>query len=189
MKGGVCLGDRTSGIGGTVAKMTEPWRTSPLIELLAASFEQKAVLANLLELYCHDFSEWTDVQIQTDGRFGYKHLDLYWLEPDRHPFLIHADGSLAGFVLVRKTEDSVWDMAEFFVLRGHRRIGVGMAAAQLAFQQFPGKWQVRVMDANRDARQFWERTIRSFSKVEIDLSRTTLDGVVWTIFSFNSPQT
>jgi predicted acetyltransferase len=162
-------------------------RSDPHVQLLPAAFEQKGVLANLLELYCHDFSAWAEVQISPDGRFGYKHLDLYWTEPDRHPFLIHADGRLAGFVLVGKTEDSVWDMAEFFVLRGYRRRGVGMAAAWLALQRFPGKWQVRVMDANRDARAFWEHSIRKFGADCLDARRDIRSGVEWTVFSFNSP--
>jgi predicted acetyltransferase len=167
--------------------MAEPARPVSGIELLPVSFEEKAVVANLLELYCHDFSEWADVQIQPDGRFGYKHLDLYWTEPGRHPFLIHADGSLAGFVLVQKTQDSIWDMAEFFVLRGYRRRSVGTAAVRLAFRHLPGKWQVRVMDANQNALTFWESAIRSIGANGINVTQTAMDGVNWTVFSFNSP--
>ena len=45
-------------------------------------------MANLLELYAHDFSEFHNVEIGEDGKFGYQALPLYWSEPDRHPFLI-----------------------------------------------------------------------------------------------------
>jgi predicted acetyltransferase len=87
---------------------------------------------------------------------------------------------------VRKTEDAVWDMAEFFVLRGLRRRGIGARAAQLAFQQFPGMWRVRVMKANRDARNFWERTIRGIGPDGIEAGQATQNGAEWTVFSFSS---
>ena len=41
---------------------------------------QELVLANLLELYAHDFSEFHDLELGMDGRFGYSHLPLYWSE-------------------------------------------------------------------------------------------------------------
>ena len=34
----------------------------------------------MLELYAHDFSEFIDLKLGADGRFGYKHLYLYWKE-------------------------------------------------------------------------------------------------------------
>src|SRR5271170_6730931 len=107
---------------------------SPRVELLEATSEHEPILANLLELYMHDFSEFLDLDIGEDGRFGYPSLPLYWSESGRHPFLIRADGKPAGFALVKNVpgvsgSGAVWDMAEFFVLRGYRRRGVGKLAA------------------------------------------------------------
>src|SRR5450631_1295289 len=105
-----------------------------LIEVIPATPEQEPILVNLLQLYIHDFSEFLDVEVGPDGRFGYPDLPLYWREPDRHPFLVHADGKLAGFALVKKAPaasdaEMVWDLAEFFVLRTYRRQRVGLEAA------------------------------------------------------------
>src|SRR5579859_7388702 len=96
-----------------------------LPETLRATQEEMPVIANLFELYAHDFSEFHSVEPGADGRFGYPDLPLYWSEPGRHPFLIWVGGKLAGFVLVQRISQSsgsnaVWDMAEFFVLRAHR---------------------------------------------------------------------
>src|ERR1035437_763051 len=66
------------------------------IEVLPATPEQKPVVANLLELYAHDFSDFQDLELGPDGRLGYRDLDLYWSEPGHHPFLIKVDGKLAG---------------------------------------------------------------------------------------------
>jgi hypothetical protein len=72
------------------------------IELIAAMSEQEPILANLLELYAYDFSEFHDLEIGLDGRFGYARLLLYWIEPDRHPFLVRINGKWAGLALVKK---------------------------------------------------------------------------------------
>jgi len=67
---------------------------SPRVEVIPATPEQATILANLFELYAHDFSEFHSLEIGEDGRFGYTSLPLYWSEPGRHPFLIRMDGKL-----------------------------------------------------------------------------------------------
>src|SRR5690349_15513914 len=103
--------------------MTISQTTSPVnIEIIPALKDQQPILANLLELYVYDFSEFLDLKLGADGRFGYKYLPLYWENADRHPFLIMVDGHWAGFVFVRRGseisgDEDIWDMAEFFVVR------------------------------------------------------------------------
>jgi predicted acetyltransferase len=107
-------------------------------ELALASADEQSVVANLLELYAHDFSEFFEIELRDDGRFGYAHLPLYWTEPDRHAFLVRVDGNLAGFALVHQM-DGCWDLAEFFIARRYRRQGFGMAAAHDLWRRFPGR--------------------------------------------------
>ena len=123
----------------------------------AASAGERDVLARLLELYAHDFSERNGAEVGDDGTYGYRFLDRYWAEPDRHPFLFRVDGRLAGFALVRSGPPH--DMAEFFVLRKYRRGGVGTDAARAVFARFPGEWQTREQFENTGAIAFWRRAI------------------------------
>jgi hypothetical protein len=51
-------------------------KPSARIELDPALREHVPILANLLELYAHDFSEFHSLDIGADGRFGYKSLSL-----------------------------------------------------------------------------------------------------------------
>jgi predicted acetyltransferase len=167
-------------------------RPSAHPEVIPSTPEQEPVLANLLELYIHDFSDLLDLQLGADGRFGYRDLPLYWREPDRHPFLVRVDGELAGLVLVRRKEPavsagkSVWDMAEFFVVRGYRRHGIGTEAAHEVWRRFPGLWEVRVMQSNRSARQFWERAISMYLGEAIHAVPVENGGTFWDVFSFDS---
>jgi len=172
--------------------MAEHAKRSPaVIEVIPASPNQESILANLLELYAHDFSEFHNVELGADGRFGYKHLSLYWCEPHRHPFLVRMDGKLGGFVLVKRgseisSDDTVWDMAEFFILRGYRRRGMGTQTAHEVWQRFSGLWEVRVMESNNSAHQFWARAIAAFVGETIHSVLVEKHGRRWRVFSFES---
>jgi predicted acetyltransferase len=166
--------------------------TSPVtVEIIPALPEQEPVLANLLELYAHDFSAFMDLELGADGRFGYQHLPLYWKESSRHPFLIKVNGHLAGFVLLHKGsqisgEEDIWDVTEFFIVRGYRRRRVGMQVAHELWTQFPGKWEVRVIDRNQKAKEFWARAIAEFLSQTIHPTPFKKNGEGWHVFSFES---
>jgi predicted acetyltransferase len=122
-----------------------------------AAKSDEPVVRRLLELYGHDFSEFTDADVDEHGLYGYRDLDRYWTDPERHPFLFRVVGHWAGLALVRT--GAPHDLAEFFVLRKYRRHGVGHAAARAVLARFPGQWQVRQMTANAGATEFWRRAI------------------------------
>jgi len=166
-------------------------RPAAEVQLEPALREQSPIVANLLELYAHDFSEFQPMNIGPEGRFGYKSLPLYWSESNRHPFLIRFDGKLAGLALVKKGSEisdnqAVWDMAEFFVLRGCRRHRIGTLAAQEVWRRFPGLWEVRVMQSNASAISFWNRAISDFTRESIQPVGVEKAGKPWQLYSFKS---
>jgi len=161
------------------------------VEVIPARPEQELILANLLELYAHDFSEFHALELRSDGRFGYCGLSLYWSEPGRHPFLVWVEGKLAGLILVKRGseisgDEMVWDVVEFFVLRGYRRRGIGTRIAHEVWRRFPGQWEVRVMESNLVARDFWAHAISTLTGQAIKPVRVEKDGRSWTLFSFES---
>ncbi len=142
------------------------------IALTLVAYEDKAVLANLLELYNHDMSEFYDeLQVNEHGRFEYRWLDHYWTEAGRFPYLIRADGRIAGFVLVRDV-DGVFQIAEFFVLRSFRREGIGAVAARMAFRKHPGRWEVWHASANGPAAVLWRSVVPADAVREEEGSET-----------------
>src|SRR5580704_14435562 len=161
------------------------------VTLTLATRGQQPILANLLEFYAHDFSEFHPLQLGADGRFGYPHLSAYWSQPDHYPFLINVDGNLAGLALIKKTPSiihsgEVWDVAEFFIIRAYRRRGIGNAVAREVWKKFPGRWEVRVMESNRTGAEFWSRAIPAFvggSFVPVAFEK---EGERWLVFAFES---
>jgi predicted acetyltransferase len=169
----------------------QPDQPRVAIQVALATPEQQPILANLLELYAHDFSEFHPIALGPDGRFGYKSLEEYWSLPDRHAFLFAVDGNLAGLALIKKgseiTRDpSVWDGREFFVLRSFRKRGVGSAAAHEIWRKYEGPWEVRVMKSNVSALSFWQRATSTFTRNPVEPAKIEKDGQHWNVFSFES---
>lgn len=161
------------------------------VALVPATLDHQPILANLLQFYIYDFSEIMPLELGADARFAYPEFPRYWSDPSRFPFLAAVDRRWAGLVFIKQVQvperdGPVWDMAEFFVMRGYRRHGVGTRLAHLAFRRFPGKWQVRVMESNFAARYFWERTIEEFTGTVPDSLRMNLNGAFRHIFRFES---
>jgi predicted acetyltransferase len=162
------------------------------VVLEVATPDKTEVLRNLLGLYMHDLSDSFPIKVGADGRFIYGNLSLYWSDPEtRFPFLIHSGAELAGFALATRgspaTDDPEHlDVAEFFVLRGYRRKGVGRQAAFLLWNRLPGQWVVRVSVANRAGLPFWSAAVEEYTRGEFTEIRRSgsLDG--WRVFTFAS---
>lgn len=132
-----------------------------------ASAGEAPILRNLAELYVHDLSEIVPLELNAQGRFDHDFWRGCWTV-DRTPYLIRVDGHLAGFAIVargsRLTDDpTVSDLAEFFVVRRHRRHGIGTRAAASLFDRRPGIWEVRQMAGHRAARTFWRTAIGAYT--------------------------
>jgi predicted acetyltransferase len=55
-------------------------------------------------------------------------------------------------------------MAEFFIARAMRRLGVGAAAAPLIFDRFAGRWEILEHSRNRLAVGFWRKVVARYTK-------------------------
>lgn len=162
------------------------------VTLELATPERALMLSNLLELYIHDMSEIFPLEPGPDGRFGYGSLPLYWSEPQkRFAFLIRTGARLAGFVLVTRgspvtSHPEDLDVAEFFVLRGVRRTGVGRRAAFLLWDRLPGQWVVRVSEGNRAALRFWPAILQEYTGGVFSESKHPSGPHGTRVFSFRS---
>lgn len=139
------------------------------IEVIAVPAELQHIVANLAQLYIHDFTELGgDEEVDENGRFPFPRLPDYWTDATRHPFLVRVDGKYAGFALVRRGshfdgDQGVTDMTEFFVMRRYRRRGVGGEVARRLFDLFPGRWEVRVAANNSSAQVFWRCVVGQYT--------------------------
>jgi predicted acetyltransferase len=140
-----------------------------VVSLVAVTDRERPALESLFQLYAHDWSELLPVEIGDDGRFPDRVVRPFIEHAvGHHAFLFRVDARLAGFALVVEQSRltgaaGVCDMAEFFVMRGARRRGIGRAAACALFDRFPGRWEVRQREDNPAATAFWRRVIDGYT--------------------------
>jgi predicted acetyltransferase len=148
------------------------------VQLVRVAERHKSVLANLMQFYRYDLSELRGYEISPHGTYPYRYLDHYFVEPGREPLFILAGERLAGFALVRKLDDGVLQVAEFFVLRALRRAGIGRRAATALFRRFPGSWQLEYDHGNVPAARFWPQVVEEVADGPVearDLSPPEVD--------------
>ena len=138
------------------------------ITLHLMSVDEKTLLIRLMELYNYEFSAFSNDDINEYGYYGYNHIDDYWNEEGRFPYLIRVDGKIAGFALIcphcdyRKEADARC-FGEFFVMLKYRRMGIGKQAATRLFNLHHGPWEVCYWKNNVSAGRFWKKVIEEYT--------------------------
>src|SRR5881397_933820 len=138
------------------------------VELRQARPREVPVLRRLIQFYLYDFAAIDDWAIGDDGLYGNAAtIESFWNDPKMTSFFVRVDSVLAGFVLVRDgayfAGGGTRDISEFFILRRHRRRGVGTETARLVFDTFRGKWEVTQLTRNVEAQAFWRRVIGGYT--------------------------
>lgn len=158
------------------------------VEIQVAQVHQHVIFENLMQLYVHDFSEqWAGQargEVDDNGLFPPYPLEAYWRgDGDHIPLLLRRGEHVCGFALLDRhshagrTVDR--NMAEFFILRKHRRGGVGLAAAQAIFARYPGVWEAAVARRNLGALHFWRKAASAHGEVsETDIVSDDWNGPV-----------
>ncbi|ATQ42677.1 GNAT family N-acetyltransferase [Caulobacter mirabilis] len=164
-----------------------------ILTVSPATPADSALLAGLMQFYIYDFSEIApegsrDYDVEPDGLFRpYPYLDAYWQEDGRWPLIFRLDGAAIGFALVNQISNRAdgfveRNMAEFFIMRQHRRRGLAAAALAQVLKLHPGRWEVAVLDRNPGALAFWPKALGAAGVNELERldGGETWAGPVWT---------
>lgn len=104
------------------------------------------------------------------GHAGADHLLRWFADSSAVPLLILKDSVPAGFAIVARGPGQAapfgfdYRMAEFFVARPFRRLGVGRAAVPLVLDRFAGRWQIMEYARNTAAVSFWRRVVTLYTR-------------------------
>jgi predicted acetyltransferase len=107
------------------------------------------------------------------GEVGHREPDqiAHWFgDPNTFPLIIVKGGEPVGFARVLRAVASAaqpridYRMAEFFVLRTRRRLGIGQTAVQLILSRFAGRWEISEYLRNTAAVSFWRRVVASYTR-------------------------
>jgi predicted acetyltransferase len=118
------------------------------------------------------------------GEVGHREPDqlFQWFgDPNSYPLLILSSSEPVGFALVvrggtdAQPERSAaagsrpraaidYRMAEFFITRARRRLGIGATAVRLIFSRFAGRWEITEYLRNASAVSFWRRVVAGYTR-------------------------
>lgn len=127
------------------------------IKLKSIQKEEKKYLSNLIKEYQSEI---------LDESSEYKYLDSYWEKPDRHAYFITIGSEVVGFVLINKhtfVAKKSYSISEFYIKKDWRNLGIGKKTAIMIFDLFRGKWEIREIDNNKSAQQFWRKVIGEYT--------------------------
>lgn len=138
------------------------------VQLIEATEKEKPVLANLMEKYLYDFSQWEKTDVKEDGLYHYEWLDYYFSEEKRFPYIIKVDNRLAGLILVSDYPEVAGEamdfcLSEIFIMHKYRRCGCGRDAVFQVLNRHHGRWQLKCHPKNLASVHFWKSVINDYT--------------------------
>jgi predicted acetyltransferase len=134
-------------------------------------------------------AEWFLLDTHEDGSYAYPAAKVW--NDAVHVYLAYLGRLPVGFALIGSAEPFVGDprakdLDEFFVVRRHRRSGIGHALATRMWDQYPGKWLVRVYQGNRPAMPFWRGAIARYTGGRFHEEVRSVSDRSWSYFTFDA---
>jgi predicted acetyltransferase len=145
--------------------------SAPGVRLEPAPERDKPVLWALLTAYLTEHTRRVEPDRVDYDASAYPYFDTYWSEPEARAYWVMRGGERAGFVFINSYSPSGLgtdcSIAEFCILPGARRSGVGIEAARAALRSQPGQWELQVYRANPDGMPFWPRAIAAAGATDL----------------------
>ena len=153
------------------------------LELRKARPADFPALQQMLELYQYELSDVWNQDTDAKAKFGYE-LERHRQDERFHAHVALEGSQYVGFALVAPAivtrKEGSW-MEQFFILKRHRRAGVGRALALHVLHSHPGPWEIGQMPANVAAQAFWRKVIATATEgafVEVQVTQGWWQGVV-----------
>jgi len=111
------------------------------------------------------------------GEVGHSEPDQlarWYADSSAHLLVILKSGMPAGFAMVGRGGPAFgrapvdYRMAEFFISRPQRRLGVGRLAVPLILDRFAGSWEITEYLRNPGAVNFWRRVVAQYTRGRYD---------------------
>ena len=124
------------------------------------------------------------------GEVGHREPDQIarWFgDRNAYPLIILQASQQVGFAMVARGSAHPGEfgidyrMAEFFVTRTRRRLGIGRTAVPLILNRFAGRWEISEFQRNASAVNFWRRVVAAYTRGKYQ--ERIINGEVRQVFS------
>lgn len=133
------------------------------LPITVAEPHHRPVLEQLWTMFGHDLSEFSGVLPDAKGRFRQERLDAALADPGWRGYLVTLAASPVGLAVVRGLGSPERVLSSFFIVKGARRCGYGLAAVRSIAERHPGHWAVAFQPSNAAAVTFWRRVAEDIS--------------------------
>jgi predicted acetyltransferase len=129
------------------------------------------------------------------GEVGHREPDqiAHWFaDPNTYPLVIVRGAEPVGFARVLRTLATAappridYRMAEFFITRPRRRLGIGQTAVKLILSRFAGRWEITEYLRNAGAVSFWRRVVAAYTQGRYQ--ERVMNGEVHQVFVSGTPR-
>jgi predicted acetyltransferase len=117
----------------------------------------------------------------------------HWFgDPNTFPLVILKGSEPVGFARVLRAVGAAaqprieYRMAEFFVTRSRRRLGIGQMAVHLILSRFAGRWEITEYLRNTEAVNFWRRVVARYTQNRYQ--ERIINGEVHQVFDSVKPR-
>ncbi|WP_208849490.1 GNAT family N-acetyltransferase [Paenibacillus artemisiicola] len=128
-----------------------------------------------MTLFLHDLSEYDEkLDLNPEnGLFEFDVFDWFFEKEGLTPFFINLDGKPVGFILLQSGPYSNQEFADyvlnsFFILKKHRRKGIGKLACNKFFELYPGRYVIGQAQNNAPAVKFWKSVYESYGVIPFE---------------------
>jgi predicted acetyltransferase len=138
-----------------------------------ASAEDRRWLEGVYRDYLDDLSPLNTGIFPALGEVGHSgpdQLTRWFADSSAVPLVIVQAATPVGFAMVARAGTPAqprslrFRMAEFFITRPHRRLGIGERAVQLILDRFAGSWEIVEYLRNPGAVSFWRRVVGRYTR-------------------------
>jgi predicted acetyltransferase len=128
------------------------------------------------------------------GEVGHREPDQltrWFSDSSAYPLAIVKASKPVGFAMVARgalvsgRPPVDYRMAEFFIARSQRRLGVGRTAVQLILNRFAGRWEITEYLRNPTAVSFWRRVVALYTQG--NYQERIVNGEVRQVFQSGAP--
>ena len=137
------------------------------MELKAVKPEDRELLWNLNQKYLYEMTNYYDDELDANGNLHYGWFEAYFTDPKRKAYFLYEGETLVGFAMIHpysnlgETPDYV--LAEFTIFPMYRHRHLASEAANLIFERFKGRWEVKYNEENAAARRLWNQVTAKFN--------------------------
>jgi len=123
------------------------------------------------------------------GEVGHREPDQlarWFADSTSVPLIILKSSEPVGFAMISRPPKRAgrppldYHMAEFFIARSQRRLGIGETAVQLILSRFSGRWEITEYLRNTGAVNFWRRVVAQYTHG--DYQERIVNGEVRQVF-------